>query len=101
MKFANDIAIIRLSDDAVFNDYVHPVCLWKSGTTDIEEVVGKLGTVIGWGLTETGAMSNVLQEAQFPVVDFYTCVKRDPPFFGDIVTKTNFCAGNGNGSIKI
>lgn len=73
--YANDIAIIRLSAEAIFNDYVQPICLWKSHKTDISEVVDKMGTVVGWGLTENGTTSGVLQQAHFPVEYFFTCVK--------------------------
>lgn len=99
--YANDIAIIRLSADAIFNYYVQPICLWKADKTDISEVVGKMGTVVGWGLTENGTTSGVLQQAHFLVEDFFTCVKSNPSFFGRILTVTNFCAGYRNGSIKL
>ena len=103
-NFANDIAIIRLSAHAIFNYYVQPICLWKLDKTAFSEVEGRTGTVIGWGKTENGAVSNVLQEAQFPVADFRTCLKSDPHFFVDILdilTETNFCAGSRNGSMKL
>lgn len=97
-EYDSDIAIISLSDDAILNKYVQPICLWKS---DFSEVVGKTGTVVGWGLTQNGTLSTVLQQGHFPVQDFFTCVKKDPAYFGQYLTKTNFCGGNANGSITI
>ncbi|KAG4080262.1 hypothetical protein HA402_010754 [Bradysia odoriphaga] len=98
IDYANDIAIIVLSADAIFNNYVQPICLWKPDRTDISEILGKFGTVVGWGLTENGVKSNVLQQANFPVVKSLLCLKSNPAFYGDILSETNFCAGTRNGT---
>lgn len=100
IDYVNDIAIIQLSADVTFNNYVQPICLWKSDKTDISEVVGKFGTVVGWGLTQYGIPSNILQEASFPVVDLFTCLKSNRQFFGQYLSETNFCAGSLNGLIN-
>ncbi len=94
----NDIAIIRLSVDVVFSRYVHPICLWKSNETDLLEVIGKFGTVVGWGKTQTGQLSNVLRQASLPVVSWSTCLESNRPFAGSLLTGRNFCAGSRNGS---
>lgn len=44
---SNDIALLHLSENAVFNDDVWPVCL-PNRTLD---VTGKTATVAGWGQT--------------------------------------------------
>lgn len=93
----NDIAIIRLSSDATFNNYVRPICLWDSNKLELSQVVGRQGTIIGWGVTETGQVSNVLQEALMPVVSSIKCLKSDRDFFGRYLTETNYCAGFQNG----
>lgn len=80
-----------------FNTYVHPICLWKSGKTDLSEIVGKFGTVIGWGKTETGQISNELRQASLPVVPWGTCLESNRPFAGSLLTERNFCAGVRNG----
>lgn len=96
----NDIAVIRLSADVAFNRYVQPVCLWKSGKTDISEVIGKYGTVIGWGKTETGQISNELRQASLPVVSWGTCLESNRLFAGSLLSERNFCAGIRNGSFN-
>ncbi|KAG4071094.1 hypothetical protein HA402_013408 [Bradysia odoriphaga] len=50
----HDIAIILLETHATFNNYVQPVCLWRADKTDLSDIIGKYGTVVGWGRTETG-----------------------------------------------
>lgn len=97
VNFTNDIGIVRISPDATIDAYVQPICLWKADTIDLSEVIGKAGTVIGWGVTETGQTSNVLQELSMPVVDFLTCLDSDRDFFGQLLSPTNFCAGRRNG----
>ncbi|XP_037047942.1 transmembrane protease serine 12-like [Bradysia coprophila] len=68
----NDIAILRLSKRIKFNNYVQPVCLWKS---NMSEVIGKFGTVIGWGETETDKQSIELRQASLPVLPWTTCLE--------------------------
>lgn len=93
----NDIALVTLSTNVIFNSYIQPICLWKSDKIDLSEVINKVGTVVGWGLTENGVVSNVLQEASLPVVSLYTCLKSNRDLFGRFLTDKNFCAGNRNG----
>lgn len=97
----NDIAIIRLSTDATFNNYVQPICLWSSHKLELSEVIGREGTVIGWGVTETGQTSNVLQQASMPVIASVSCLASNRDFFGPFLSDTNFCAGLRNGSFSV
>lgn len=95
----NDIAIIRLSTHATINNFVRPICLWQN-KLDLSEVIDKSGTVIGWGHTETGKISNELRETSMPVIKFGKCLKADPYFFANHLKEdTTFCAGFGNGSL--
>lgn len=95
--YVNDIAIIILSAEATFNYYIQPICLWKSNKTDVSEVIGKFGTVVGWGLTEEDHISNALRQASLPVVSWGKCLKSNPDVFGRLLSETNFCAGHKNG----
>lgn len=100
IDFVNDIAMIKLSVHATFNNYVQPICLWNSDKIDLSGVIGKSGTVVGWGLTEKGEVSNVLREASLPVVGVITCLRSNPDVFGSLLSETNFCAGIRNGSFN-
>lgn len=85
----------------MFNRYVRPVCLWNSSNTDVSGIVGKLGTIVGLERTDTGGLSNVLQEAKVPVVSQITCLESDRNLFGHFLTETSFCAGHHNGLFDI
>lgn len=74
--------------------------MWNSDKKDLSEIIGKLGIVVGWGLTAQGEISNGLQQATLPVVSFFTCLKSNPSHFADILSETNFCAGTRNGSFN-
>lgn len=94
---ASDMAIITLSNHADLNNYVRPVCLWNTSATELSEVIGKNGTVVGWGTTENGTTSNVLQQASMPVVDSMECLASNIGYYGAYLSKTSFCAGLRNG----
>ncbi|XP_037031047.1 limulus clotting factor C-like [Bradysia coprophila] len=97
-SLVNDIAIIRLATKATFNNYVQPICLWDSDKKDLSEVVGKYGTVVGFGITENDQISYTLQQAAIPVVDLATCLESDRNFFGNFLSDSTFCAGYLNGT---
>ncbi|XP_037031091.1 limulus clotting factor C-like isoform X2 [Bradysia coprophila] len=97
-NLVNDIAIMRLATKATFNNYVQPICLWDSHKGDLCEVVGKYGTVVGFGITEKDEISYTLRQAVIPVVDLATCLESDRNFFGNFLSDSTFCAGNRNGT---
>lgn len=96
-NYSNDIAILQLSTEATFNDYVQPICVWQSNQTDISDIVGKNGMVVGWGNTETGQASNVLRVAFLPVIPPMTCLESSRDYVGLILSEWNYCAGFRNG----
>jgi len=62
----NDIAILKLSKDVVFNDNVVPACL---PSTSSNSYTNYDATVSGWGTTsESGSTSNVLKETTVKIV---------------------------------
>lgn len=71
-RYANDIALVRLSQDLEFSgDYVKPVCLPITN-----ELVKKTFTkliVSGWGTTENSTTSEYLLKASLNVVPIEDC----------------------------
>ncbi|XP_072382323.1 uncharacterized protein [Diabrotica undecimpunctata] len=95
--FFNDIAIIKLSRPVEITDYVRPVCLWEDDT-NLESIVNKDGTVIGWGFDENKKISEKLMQAKMPVVSTIQCIYSNRDFFAQFTSDTNFCAGFRNGT---
>lgn len=46
----HDIAIIKMKDDAVFSDFIQPICLPRSGM-ELDDIASNL-YVAGWGKTD-------------------------------------------------
>merc|ERR1712154_157148 len=56
----NDIAILKLSEEVVFNDHIQPACL---PSNKAEQYVDQSAVVSGWGTTSSGGdTSNVLKK---------------------------------------
>ncbi|WP_411026479.1 serine protease, partial [Salmonella sp. s54395] len=83
----NDIALLRLSGDVEFNDYIRPACLpsqdWPAGTNV---------WITGWGDQEVPFPDQRLQEINVPIIDTATCNQPDWSG-GDIIECCMFCAG--------
>nr|XP_023012927.1 uncharacterized protein LOC111502961 [Leptinotarsa decemlineata] len=95
--FSFDIAILKLSSPAKITDYVRPICLWNE-QTDLGVVVGKAGTVVGWGYDESGKVTEQLTKAQMPIVTQETCIYSFPDFYSRFTSDHTFCAGFNNGA---
>ena len=52
----SDIALIRVTDGLTFNDRVKPVC-----KPSLYPAAGNTLTVMGWGVTDNGEISDVLR----------------------------------------
>lgn len=96
----NDIAVVRVTSEALFSNYVQPICLWNSNRTSLSEVIGKPATVIGWGITETGQSSDILREASLTIVDTFDCLNVSLYTVGRLLSVTTFCAGTLNGMFE-
>lgn len=44
-RLENDIALLKLKSEAVFNDYIQPACLWYSNAVDKLPTTEIFGTV--------------------------------------------------------
>ncbi|CAH1118358.1 unnamed protein product [Phaedon cochleariae] len=94
--FKNDIAVLKLSTPIEITDYVRPACLWEEQQT-LEAVIGKLGTVVGWGFDENGKVTEQLTKAHMPVVSQETCIYSFPDFYSRFTSDHTYCAGFKNG----
>ncbi|XP_078522398.1 chymotrypsin-like elastase family member 1 [Lissotriton helveticus] len=84
-----DIALLKLSWDAVLNSYVQLGLLPPAGQVLSNNYPC---TITGWGMTTSnGQVSPTLQQAPLPVVDYITCTT--PTYWGTIVKTIMVCAG--------
>lgn len=70
-KYAHDIALVRLSRNVGFTNYVQPICLPRSPE------LGRLYWAAGWGQTNgwVPVLSDVKLKVSLPRVDFQACSK--------------------------
>ena len=69
--FDEDIAILELNKDVVFNDYVRPLCLNEN-----KLIAGVKCSVTGYGkIVEGGSSSAHLLQVDVPIVAQNVCVK--------------------------
>uniref|UniRef100_A0A182N966 Peptidase S1 domain-containing protein n=1 Tax=Anopheles dirus TaxID=7168 RepID=A0A182N966_9DIPT len=96
IRVGNDLALIKLSSDISYNQYVQPICLWDRDDAE-HKIVGTFGTVIGFGLDESDMVSESLREARVPVVSLIQCLESNPELLGTLLTSRMICAGNRDG----
>lgn len=89
----NDIALIKFEKPVTFNEYVRPVCLWE-GESDLNRIMDRQGTVVGFGVTENDTFSNELLYANISVVNEDNCLSSYPEFYIKYTSLSTFCAGN-------
>ncbi|KAH1167532.1 hypothetical protein KIL84_003015, partial [Mauremys mutica] len=87
-----DIALVKPVEDIITNHFIRYACLPKRDSTLRP---GQFCWVTGWGDTRGGkenlALSEVLNQAKLPVIDYSTC--RLKKFWGDRVRQSMLCAG--------
>lgn len=62
-----DIALLRLSRDVIFTDFVKPICLPSNAT------VGQKVQAAGWGKAENTSSSNIKLKVSLPLADWNMC----------------------------
>ncbi|XP_015120601.2 complement factor D-like [Diachasma alloeum] len=94
MALTNDIALLRTTQEIVFNKKVQPIKITK---TDIRDH-GHTVIATGWGrLTAWGASPRRLQEIELQIYDQNKCKNRFPVTQGQICTLTKSGEGVCNG----
>ncbi|KAL0270397.1 UNVERIFIED_CONTAM: hypothetical protein PYX00_007822 [Menopon gallinae] len=91
----NDIGLIRLQRDIIFNQAVRPICLPIGRTQQLKSLDGQKVTVTGWGTTEFGTNSPILKKVDLPIVPISRCAR----IYNTSVqiTAQHICAGGSQG----
>uniref|UniRef100_A0A1S4GDH1 Peptidase S1 domain-containing protein n=2 Tax=Anopheles gambiae TaxID=7165 RepID=A0A1S4GDH1_ANOGA len=92
----DDIAMVKLASEITMSDYIFPVCLWPRGLGH-EDITGRKGFVVGYGLNDAGSTSNHLLDVEVPVVDRWTCLESNRDTLSSQLASTMLCAGARDG----
>ncbi|NXW41077.1 FA10 factor, partial [Nyctiprogne leucopyga] len=88
--YNSDIALLYLSSDVIFNEYVIPICLPSPNLAALLSEEGRIGMVSGWGAThERGSTLRFLMKVRLPIVNMETCQQSTDR----LITDNMFCAG--------
>uniref|UniRef100_A0A182UIL4 Peptidase S1 domain-containing protein n=1 Tax=Anopheles melas TaxID=34690 RepID=A0A182UIL4_9DIPT len=93
----DDIALIKVTTEIDMSAFIQPVCLWPSVPISGTDIVGRRGAVVGFGLTELDKPSDVMLDAEVPVVDLWSCLESNRGAFGTHLARTMLCAGGLDG----
>ncbi|XP_068590082.1 ovochymase-1 isoform X2 [Cebidichthys violaceus] len=85
----SDLALLKLQQPLVFNQFVRPIDIWLSPLTPLRKC-----TVTGWGSTrENGPRVNRLQEVNVTILSPEACDR----YYRGRMRPSMFCAGNHSG----
>ncbi|NXY45127.1 FA7 factor, partial [Ceuthmochares aereus] len=88
--YNSDIALLYLSSDVIFNEFVIPICLPSPNLARLLSEEGRIGMVSGWGSTHNrGSTLRFLMKVQLPIVNMETCQRSTDR----LITDNMFCAG--------
>lgn len=74
-----DIAVIRTTKHIAYNAFVRPICLWPSTSSfvqNIEDIIDKTGTLVGWGQPRLVTGPNVPRKLEMSIVPTFKCYQQ-------------------------
>ncbi|XP_014088956.2 serine protease gd isoform X2 [Bactrocera oleae] len=96
-----DIAVLVLQIQVRFNTYILPACLW-SGDSQLENMVGERGFVVGWGFSHIHGGAPLIDDkptkaavphvTESPIVSNEVCFASNPRI-RSLSSNRTFCAG--------
>lgn len=96
--YYHDISIITLMETVSYTNRVQPACLWPENLIPLSNIIGKKGSVVGWGYDRTGVLTEELNLVEMQVVSTETCLRSKNEFYNRFTSNYTFCAGNNDGS---
>jgi len=93
LSYDGDISILELVNEVQFNSYIRPICL-ADDESDMAEVLH--GTVVGFGFTENGKISDIANKLDISIRDFHSCVAKSPDH-QTFASGRTFCGGPADG----
>uniref|UniRef100_UPI00398EC111 plasma kallikrein-like n=1 Tax=Pristiophorus japonicus TaxID=55135 RepID=UPI00398EC111 len=89
----SDITLLKLEQPILFNDYQMPICL---PTSKENATMENQCSTTGWGVTESGQLSQILMKAHVPILNHETC---QSDYSEHNITDQMLCAGYQEGKI--
>lgn len=89
-----DIAILELSNEVGFNKFIRPICVPEASSNVASATTG---TVIGFGITEKGTISDVAKKLEIPIFDYMNCSKHSSDH-RSLISPRTFCGGSADGN---
>ncbi|XP_034827728.1 serine protease gd-like isoform X1 [Maniola hyperantus] len=97
--FARDLSVLRMRKSVEYTEFVRAACLWPENQVALSNVIGKKGSVVGWGFDDTGVATEELSLVEMPVVDQETCIRSYSAFFDKFTDRDyTYCAGYRDGT---
>ncbi|CAH1159806.1 unnamed protein product [Phaedon cochleariae] len=93
-SLVNDIALVRLPRSAILNEYVNVVPI----PVETNTYSGENGSILGWGITDEGAVSETLNSVTVEVISNEACIKKmkQSMIYQEII-QSHVCASGGEG----
>lgn len=89
-KFENDIALLKFKESLILSQNFRSICFSQLGSLP----QASRGIAVGYGSTDKqNYHSDVLKQAEMPIVEQEDCLDSDPSFFRTFLFPGNFCAG--------
>jgi hypothetical protein len=85
-----NFAVITLTNDVTFSDFIKPICLWTLDETFENELIDRSAYAVGYGVDESGSVSHTRKHTRVTITSDSTCrndfreeieVGRDSKFF--------------------
>ncbi|XP_062983770.1 enteropeptidase [Elgaria multicarinata webbii] len=91
----SDIVLMHLQFRVNYTDYIQPICFPDKNK---QFFPGTICSIAGWGRTtnHAGAVANILQEAEVPLIAHKKCQQQMPEYN---ITENMMCAGYDEGGI--
>lgn len=94
-KFDADIAILTLSENVTFSDFIQPVCIPANDTAIDDAPINVKGFIIGWALEGNQTHAEIPRHAHTKVLNASYCLTTDP-HLAQFASQRTFCGENDN-----
>ncbi|XP_067622036.1 serine protease easter-like [Eurosta solidaginis] len=90
---SNDIALLRLKEKIVFNDFIQPICLPFVTYFQLDNFENATMDIAGWGATEASTSSKTKLKALVRVQNFDQCQSKYRSYARVTLSDNQICAG--------